>query len=146
MRYSDVQGGRSGVGNINADPGFVGQTLTGPLDYGLTSGSPCIDAGDNAAVPVGVETDVAGLPRFVDDPGTPDSGFGQPPVVDMGALEFQVATSCPADLDGDSVVRIQDFLVLLANFGSSGPGDIDGNGTVDVQDFLLLLAAWGPCD
>jgi hypothetical protein len=146
VRYSDVQGGWSGVGNISADPGFVRQTLTGPLDYGLTSGSPCIDAGDNVAVPADVETDLAGLPRFVDGPATPDSGFGQPPVVDMGAFEFQVAASCPADLDGDGLVGIQDFLVLLANFGSSGPGDIDGSGTVDVQDFLLLLAAWGPCD
>jgi hypothetical protein len=146
VTYSDIQGGWVGVGNIDADPAFIGQTLTGPLDYGLASSSPCIDAGNNVAVPIGVETDLVGLPRFVDDPETPDSGFGQPPVVDMGAFEFQVATSCPADLDGDGVVGIQDFLILLASFGSSGPGDIDGSGTVDVQDFLLLLAAWGPCD
>jgi hypothetical protein len=146
VRYSDVQGGWSGVGNVNADPGFIGTTLTGPGDYGLSSSSPCIDAGENAAVPLGIATDLAGLTRFVDDPETPDSGFGQPPVVDMGAFEFQVAASCPADVNGDDIVDVQDFLLLLANFGGGGQGDIDGNGTVDVQDFLLLLAAWGPCD
>jgi hypothetical protein len=145
VRYSDVKGGWSGVGNIDAAPGFVGQTLIMvPEDYELTGGSPCIDAGENAVVPTGIVTDLAGRPRFVDDPETPDSGSGQPPVVDMGAYEFQVAT-CPADLDGDGVVGVQDFLALLANWGGSGEGDIDGNGTVGVQDFLLLLAAWGPC-
>jgi hypothetical protein len=146
VRYSDVEGGWSGVGNINAAPAFIGQTLTDPLDYGLSSSSPCIDAGENAAVPAGIVTDLAGQPRFVDDPETPDSGFGLPPVVDIGAFEFQVAASCPADVNGDGVADVQDFLILLANWGGSGAGDIDGNGTVDVQDFLLLLAAWGPCD
>ena len=58
---------------------------------------------------------------------------------------FQVAASCPADLNGDGVVDVQDFLALLANFDGSGQGDIDGSGEVDVQDFLLLLAAFGPC-
>jgi len=41
--YSDVQGGWSGTGNINADPKFV---LPGQGDYRLRWGSPCIDAGD----------------------------------------------------------------------------------------------------
>jgi hypothetical protein len=143
--YSDVEGGWAGVGNIDAAPGFFGQTLTDPRDYRLTSGSPCIDAGENAAVPAGTVTDLADQPRFVDDPDAPDSGAGEPPLVDMGAFEFQVATACPADLNGDGVVDVQDFLALLANWGGSGSGDIDGSGEVDVQDFLLLLAAWGPC-
>jgi hypothetical protein len=145
VRYSDVDGGWSGPGNIDAIPGFVGQTFRGTEDYALTSGSPCIDAGENAAVPADIVTDLAGRPRFVDDPGTPDSGSGQPPLVDMGAFEFQVAASCPADLNGDGVVNVQDFLALLANFGGSGQGDIDGSGEVDVQDFLLMLAGFGPC-
>ncbi|MHC4220304.1 MAG: right-handed parallel beta-helix repeat-containing protein [Planctomycetota bacterium] len=144
VRYSDVEGGWSGEGNIDATPGFVGQTLRGPEDYRITSGSPCIDAGDNTVVPADIVTDLDGQPRFVDDPGMPDSGFGLPPVVDMGAFEFQVAT-CAADLNGDGVVAVADFLALLANWSGSGVGDIDGSGIVGVQDFLLLLAAWGPC-
>lgn len=43
--YSDIQGGWSGIGNIDSDPLFV-NTATG--DYHLQSGSPCIDAGDPA--------------------------------------------------------------------------------------------------
>jgi hypothetical protein len=56
-------------------------------DLSLADGSACIDAGDNAAVPVGNETDYAGNPRFVDDPTVTDSGQGTPPIVDIGALE-----------------------------------------------------------
>jgi hypothetical protein len=83
VSYSDVQGGSAGTGNINADPTFVNS----PSDLRLASGSPAIDAGNNAAVPVGVTTDVAGLPRFFDDPAAPNTGAGTPPIVDMGANE-----------------------------------------------------------
>jgi len=83
VSYSDVQGGSAGTGNIDADPTFVNS----PSDLRLAAGSPAIDAGNNAAVPVGVTTDVAGLPRFFDDPAAPNTGSGTPPVVDMGANE-----------------------------------------------------------
>ncbi len=52
--------------------------------------------------------------------------------------------SCPADLDGDGMVGINDFLALLAGWG--GPdGDVDGDGITGINDFLDLLAAWGEC-
>jgi hypothetical protein len=56
-------------------------------------------------------------------------------------------SSCPADLDGDGNVGINDFLQLLAVWGPC-PGcdaDIDGDDEVSITDFLALLAAWGPC-
>jgi len=43
IRYSLVQGGLAGIGNLDADPMFA-DTLAG--DYSLLPGSPCIDAGD----------------------------------------------------------------------------------------------------
>ena len=54
--------------------------------------------------------------------------------------------SCPQDCgDMDGNVGINDFLVLLAQWGSVGSScDIDGGG-VGVNDFLNLLANWGPC-
>jgi hypothetical protein len=60
VTYSDIQGGYPGLGNIDADPVFA------DADYRLGPGSPCIDAGDNAAVPPGQDTDLDGNPRFVD--------------------------------------------------------------------------------
>jgi len=43
VNYSDIQGGCTGTGNINAWPAFV-DTAQG--DYRLQWGSPCIDSGD----------------------------------------------------------------------------------------------------
>ena len=55
-----------------------------------------------------------------------------------------VGCPCPADLDGDGMVGINDFLDLLAAWGTPG-GDIDGDGVTGINDFLDLLAAWGAC-
>jgi hypothetical protein len=147
VRYSDVAGGWPGEGNIDADPAFVGQTLVfDPAEYALATGSPCIDVGDSAAVPAGVVTDLAGAPRFVDDPATPDGGSGGPPVVDMGVFELQVA-SCHGDVDGSGDVDLDDLLAVLAAWGPC-PGcaaDLDDDGVVGLDDLLAVLAAWGPC-
>jgi len=83
VSYSDVEGGVAGTGNTGGNPLFVGA----PADLRLGSGSPAIDSGNNAAVPGGVTTDIAGLPRFFDDPAAPNVGAGTPPLVDMGAYE-----------------------------------------------------------
>ena len=57
---------------------------------------------------------------------------------------------CTADLDGDGMVGVSDFLDLLGNWGpcppmGDCPADFDGDGNVGVSDFLELLANWGPC-
>ncbi|MHC4422358.1 MAG: DUF3466 family protein [Planctomycetota bacterium] len=54
---------------------------------------------------------------------------------------------CTGDLNGDGVVGVNDFLMLLTAWGecSGCPADLDGDGVVGVSDFLVLLAAWGPC-
>ena len=153
-------------GNISADPLFVRHPSDGGDgwgdnpdtpdvdegvndDYGdlhLRAGSPCIDAGDNAAVPIGVTTDLAGRSRFFDDLATPDTGAGTPPIVDMGAYEF--APAVPADLDGDGDVDLDDFSIFQAC--ASGPAiphngtrtcqtaDLDHDGAVDQVDFGLF--------
>jgi hypothetical protein len=97
--YSCIRRGYAGPGNIDADPLFRRAPSAGPDDtWGtdddacgdlqLLPGSPCIDAGDNFALPPGIDSDVAGNPRFLDDPATPDTGNGAAPIVDMGAFEF----------------------------------------------------------
>ncbi len=60
-----------------------------------------------------------------------------------------LATQIPADLDGDGLVGILDFLLLLAAWGPCPvppdpcPADIDGDGVVGIADFLYLLGVWG---
>jgi hypothetical protein len=96
ISYSNVQGcGGSGAGwnsacgtdggnNIDADPLFANAT-GGNLRLQLTS--PAIDAGNNAAVPAGITTDLDGKPRYMDISTVPDTGSGSPPIVDIGAYE-----------------------------------------------------------
>jgi len=57
----------------------------------------------------------------------------------------------PGDIDGNGVVDVNDFLLMLGAWGDcpdpcppSCPADIDGNCSVDVNDFLILLANWTP--
>jgi hypothetical protein len=87
---SDIQGGCAGIGNINTDPMFVRSPWTGPdglfgtadddYDLHLRYGSPALDVGSNAAIPLGVTTDLAGNARIQDD------------VVDIGAYEGAVCS------------------------------------------------------
>jgi hypothetical protein len=90
VTYCDIEGGYEGTGNVNLAPQFVRSPSPGPDgtwrtaddDYGdlrLLPTSPCIDAGSNAAVPEGMNFDLAGSPRVV--------GNTAPAVVDMGAYE-----------------------------------------------------------
>ncbi len=46
LTYSDIDGGWTATGNINADPLFVGGG-----DYHLSAGSPCIDTGTASGAP-----------------------------------------------------------------------------------------------
>jgi hypothetical protein len=57
VTYSDIEGGWTGTGNIDADPMFA-DAASG--DYHLGVGSPCIDAGTPAGAPA---ADVEGTPR-----------------------------------------------------------------------------------
>lgn len=119
IRFSSVQDGFTGRGNITDLPLFVDVST---LDYRLSDVSPCIDAGDST-VGFAPPSDIAGDPRSVDDPMTDDTGIASiARVIDMGAFEFQ------PPVDGPSCVA-----------------DIVVNGEVDFNDLLTLLAAWGTC-
>jgi predicted outer membrane repeat protein len=95
-RYCDIQGwGENWPDWIDEDPLFADANgedgIAGTLDddLRLTADSNCIDAGDsNAPFLATITTDLDGNPRFVDIPWEDDSGFGTPPIVDMGAYEY----------------------------------------------------------
>ncbi len=118
VSFSNVEGGFAGSGNIDADPLFA-DAAGG--DLRPSAGSPCIDSGDTTSLPSDtldldgdgdttepIPFDLDFNPRVVDDPGAPDcpqsGGDCIPPVVDMGAYEFQ-GSSAPAPL---VVTRVDD--------------------------------------
>lgn len=156
-------------GNISARPTFVQDPTPGadgkwatpddePGDLRLAPGSPGVDAGDNAAVPIDsfdldgngnteepLPYDVALFPRFVDDAISPDSGSQVRPMVDMGAYE----TPSRGDCDENGSLSLGD-LSTVADC-TSGPGiaiavgclcsDIDLDSDSDLRDFSILQRA-----
>ena len=76
VRYSDIEGGWLGAGNIDADPRFKDPER---FDYHLSLGSPCVDTGLNTWAPA---HDLDGDPRPLDGNG---DGIA---TVDMGVDEL----------------------------------------------------------
>jgi hypothetical protein len=141
VRYSNVEGGFAGDGNIDAAPLFVDAPAG---DFRLAPGSAGIDAGDNGTIAGWLVTDLAGAPRFVDDPATGDTGLGKAPITDMGAYEFQ-GGACVADFDGDGRVNLFDFLAFQTAFGNEDPrADLAAPfGVFNLFDFLAFQTAYG---
>jgi hypothetical protein len=152
VRYSCTQDGHAGDGNITDDPLLA--DADGPNDvFGdddgdvrLLPGSPCIDAGDSAAVPPGVTTDFEGDDRFADA-----DGDGQA-TVDMGVDEHWIDCNENGEIDGVDIAQgtSHDWN------GNSIPDECDDcneNGVADVVDIIFGLSAdcngnWQPdeCD
>jgi hypothetical protein len=109
VAYSDVEGGWSGAGNIDADPLFV---QPGMDNVRLSVGSPCINTGDNGSVPPGITTDIDGNPRIIGG------------VVDMGAYEgeFEQEPAAAGDSDFDN----GEFIILIPAGGEMNPLEVSG--------------------
>jgi hypothetical protein len=184
--YSNVQYGWPGTGNIDQPPLFVDYGhwddngtpdyedddfwVNG--DYHLLAGSPGTDAGSNALLPRDsldldadgclterLPFDLGDLARRHDDPATPDTGFGGPPLVDMGAYEFGATpppapAACDGDLNCDGVLDFGDinpFVLAVqshAGYQTQYPdcfyraADINADGYVnfdDISPFVELL-------
>jgi parallel beta-helix repeat protein len=171
LRYCNVEDGAAepwfGEGCIDAEPNFVDPdgpdndpTTWEDNDYRLAPGSPCIDAGDNTAVPTDefdldddgdaaepLPFELDGNPRFIDDPDTTDTGNGTSPIVDMGAYEFQTDGGCAGDVDGDGDTDQSDLGLLLVSYEKPPDdplfdprADLDGDGEVGQPDLGILLA------
>ncbi|MEM9412009.1 MAG: dockerin type I domain-containing protein, partial [Planctomycetota bacterium] len=166
LEFSIVEGGFPGTGNIDQDPQFVdefgpdGLAGTGDEDLSLQSTSPAIDAGDNLAVLLDdfdadededfterFPFDLLLNARFVDHPEVADTGNGLSPIVDMGAIEFQVATKVLlGDVNLDGVVDLLDvesFVDRITNGVFQAEADVNQDGMVnllDVGPFISILS------
>ncbi|USN99515.1 MAG: hypothetical protein H6810_02235 [Phycisphaeraceae bacterium] len=161
INHSCVQGwtgSLGGAGNFGDDPlffdadGLDNTHGTADDNYTLKRFSPCIDAGDNAAVPPDdldldadgnttekIPLDVYGRDRRHDDPDVADTGNGNAPFVDIGAVELQLR-SCPADLDVNGILDLADITAFITGFTGLDPiADLDGNGIWDLADIVLFV-------
>ena len=155
VRYSDVEGGFAGVGNIDANPMFIREPDGGGDGYGddpwtadvdegsnddygdlrLSPGSPCIDAGHNW----GVAEDLADLDGDGDSSElTPLSLDGNPRFADDPAT---ADTGCgvPVVVDmGPYEFQGEPTEVVYA--------DLTGDGFVGLDDFETLMVCWSSSD
>jgi len=80
------------------------------------------------------------------DKGTPgyntQYGWG---FINAGNAVLSIAGStCPADVNGDGVVDLNDLNLVLTNFGQeTSEGDTNGDGIVDLNDLNAVLTAFG---
>lgn len=147
--HSCVMGGFAGTGNIAGDPRFIrppfegvdGVWGTDDDDYGdlrLRAGSPCIDAADSSQPEIaGLGSDLFGETRFLDDPGTPDTGIGSAPLIDIGVAEFNAT----GDHDGDGVFNNIDNCPVTPN-ADQADADMDDEGDACDLAAIVTAASW----
>ena len=146
--YSCVMGwsgALGGVGNTGADPLFVDadgpDDILGNLDddVRLSPDSPGIDAGDNDAVLPSAPVDLDGGPRLVDIFAAPDTGPGNPPIVDLGVYEHYL------DCNGNGTSNSEDIAAgtsddcndnAVPDECEDSGVDCNGNGIWDVCDII----------
>jgi hypothetical protein len=143
VRYSDIEGGYAGEGNIDANPGFVRMGRWDPMgtpdnfydddwiqgDYHLRQDSPCVSAGDPLFAG-GTLEDIDGQVRVA---------YGR---VDIGADEY-VGT----DFDRDGKITLTDFGAFAEQWMRQGCGvcgwaDYTGDETVDLDDLAVFIPEW----
>jgi hypothetical protein len=104
-------------------------------------GDTCDDCSQNLS-------SIATLPPW--PPYTPSTSNDGTDTDGDGICDAGDTVPCPADINGDGIVNIQDFLAFNSAFNTTCngcPQDINGDGVVDVLDFLELNSAFGTtCD
>ncbi len=132
VQYSDVEGGYTGMGNINADPCFVD---TSGGDYHLRWDSLCIDTGDLGYVPQPSDKDIDGEPRVMRDNR-----------VDMGSDEVGPKQ---ADFTRNGIIDGRDLSVLLNSWLAVEKDanwyvlcDLFNNKQIDMMDYARFAADW----
>ncbi|MHC5005408.1 MAG: hypothetical protein ACYTJ0_20085, partial [Planctomycetota bacterium] len=150
-----------GHGGFGGGARFAGNIVVFPGNdhdaYGEDSGAVYVF---DISVPCDPEQ-VATL--FPDDP-SPGDRFGSNPAISNGlviagawgdddngeqsgsayVLDVAGLFPCPADLDGDGAVGVDDLIIVILLWGTDDPAaDVDGDGQVGVDDLLEVILSWG---
>ncbi|UCD74429.1 MAG: hypothetical protein JSV91_11635 [Phycisphaerales bacterium] len=73
--------------------------------------------------------------------------LGPAEVYQAKMIAYPFSEPCPADVNTDGIVNIDDLFQVLGAWGTCDdcPEDVNDDGLVDIDDIFDILAAWGPC-
>jgi hypothetical protein len=84
-----------------------------------------------------------------DGDGTPDGcelDAGTQVDLDYDGIPDDCEPPCPADVNHDGAVDVDDLTTVILAWGGSDPeADITGDGVVDVDDLTSVILGWGGC-
>ncbi|UCD74508.1 MAG: hypothetical protein JSV91_12060 [Phycisphaerales bacterium] len=157
--YGEVTGELSYDGTAGTGYG-VGQaelTLSGAEVYYFVQGATGVDHvwidERTWLAPGEYELEVRAFANETDGPGT---GYWWITAAFDFQMDLMVESPCPADLNGDWIVNIDDLFLVLAAWGLcdnpdhcpwdlAGPNNGPPDGKVNIDDVFAVLGAWGPC-
>ena len=117
---------------IDAAGGCPGEVL-----QSLAQTTPCAPLPLSVFVTPGTYWLVVAPAGFSDEAGCPAPYY---------ATLGPVTDTCPADVNSDGVVDVQDLTAVILAWGGPDPDtDINGDGIVDVQDLTAVIVDWGAC-
>lgn len=129
VTYSDIQGGWTGEGNIDADPLFVDANNS---IYYLKSGSPCLSKAKCDGAPA---TDKDGRPR----PLGSGCDIGCYEQLDCGFIYGDTSWDC--NVTAYDAALVLQYVVGSKNLseGQLKAADVTGNGSITALDAALIL-------
>jgi hypothetical protein len=154
VTYSCIGEAIVGVGNILADPCFVsgpeGDYYLSQVAAGQPVDSPCVDAGSDTAVNLGLDS-FATRSDQVEDQGIVDMGYHYPAAISY--FSCWDANECAGQIVGDATcdgsVNLSDLLALKFAFSKSAPwvppeccADFNHDDSVNLGDLLVLKAGF----
>jgi hypothetical protein len=69
-----------------------------------------------------------------------------PEAFNFAKLHYGGRISCPADLNADRTINVQEMIIVILGWNSTDQdADVNLDGTVNVQDLIEVILGWGDC-
>ncbi len=140
------------VHNLESTPGFTGSlwispgAASGDAELSIDLTGALIEAGASESITATLDTSALGAFGATieivasDDPAVAGALADEPLVI---TLSGTVGDGCPADLDGNGALNVDDIDLFVTAFLAADPAaDCDGSGTLNVDDIDCFVASF----